>query len=59
MILTAFLLIAVLAELNFRLLENPLRQFGIELSAKRLKRLRGINANQPGEQTFVSARDTP
>lgn len=42
LMLTAVVLIAVMAELNFSLLENPLRQFGIELSAKRLKRLRAM-----------------
>ena len=59
MVLTAVILIAVMAELNFRLLENPLRQFGIALSAKRLKRLRGSNAGQSGEQAFASTHDAP
>jgi len=57
MILTAIVLIGVLAELNFRFLENPLRQYGVELSARRLKRLRGTSASQSGGQAIAASRD--
>jgi len=51
MLLTATLLMILLAELNFRLIENPLRKLGVELSKKRLDDWRGKSTNPPSEQT--------
>lgn len=50
MLLSAMILIALLAEINFRLVENPLRKIGAEIAARRLLLFGTAGREQPGGQ---------